>query len=164
MHVTNWFELTVGLVNLCLLYFVVKAFVIDPLKVVAKERHDKAKADMAKAEDLHQEALGYRERYQKLMSGLEAEKAEIAAAAQADALKVRARIAEEAETEARYVVTRAQSEAKGEREAAVAEIRAKVADETVARARRMLEQSLDAPARRDILDNFLTKVVAGDAR
>lgn len=164
MHITNGFELTVGVVNIFLLYFVVKAFLIDPLKVVAKERHEKAHNDIQRAESLHREALGHRERYQKLMAGLEAEKAEIAAAGQTDAEKVRVRIAAEAEAEAQHVVARAQSEAKGERDAAVAALRAQVADETVSRARRLLESSLDAPARHDILDNFLLKVVAGDAR
>lgn len=164
MEITNWFEFGVGLVNIFLLFFVVKAFVIDPLKVVAKERHDKAHNDIQRAEGIHREALGHRERYQKLMAGLEAEKAEIAAAGQSDSEKVRARIAQEAETEAQHVVTRAQSEARGERDAAIAALRAQVADATVTRARRLLESSLDAPARHDILDNFLAKVVAGDAR
>lgn len=161
---TNSFEFAVGVVNIFLLFFVVKAFVIDPLKIVAKERHDKAHNDIQRAEGIHREALGHRERYQKLMAGLEAEKAEIAASGQADAEKVRARIAREAETEAQHVVTRAQSEARGERDAAIAALRAQVADETVNRARRLLEASLDAPARHDILDNFLAKVVTGDAR
>lgn len=163
MTMTNTFDVVVGLINLCGLFFVVNAFVIQPLKQVAREREEQARRRLDDAESVHAEALSLRERYQKLLAGLQAEKQSLEASAAADAEKLRARVAAEAEAEAKHTVGRAQTEARLQREAAVAEIRAQVAEETVQRARALLEKSLDNPARQDILDNFLEKVGAGHA-
>lgn len=160
---TNGFEFGVGLVNLVLLLFLLKVIVLDPLKNVAREREAKARSDMEAAERLLREATAHRERYQALLVGLEAEKQGIEETGLRDAERVAARVAEEAEREAAHTVSRAQGEARSERDAAVAGLRAQVAEATVTRARRLLEGGLDAPARQDILDNFLAKVGSADA-
>lgn len=160
---TNPFEFTVGLINLCLLFFVVKAFVIDPLKVVAREREEKAQRDMDEAEKLLAEANRHRERYQGLVAGLEAERRSLEEAGARDAESLRVRLAAEAERDARMTLDRASADARSEREAVVAALRAQVAEATVSRARTLLEGGLDSAARRDILENFLAKVGATDA-
>ncbi len=161
---TNGFEFTVGLVNFCLLLFLLKIFLVDPLKVVAREREEKAQHDIGEAAQMLDEANAHRQRYQGLKAGLEQEKARIAEAARSDAEQVRRRIAEAAEAGARDILSRARGEVDSDRQAALAGLRLRAAEATVARARALLEAGLDGPAQRDILENFMAKVGAGDAR
>jgi len=159
----NGFEFTVGLVNFVLLLFLLKVFMFDPLRVVAREREEKARRDMEEATGILAQAQAHRKRFSGLVAGLEQEKAGLAEAARSDAEQVRQRLAEEAEKEARQILARAQAEVAAQREAALTGLRARTAEATVARAESLLKSGLDAGAQRDILENFVARVGAADA-
>ncbi len=160
---TNPLEFAVGLLNFCLLLFLLKIFLVDPLKGVAREREEKARRDMEEAEAILVEARALLERYESLLAGLEEEAGEIALSATRDAEVVRETVEENARTAIRQVQERAALELSSERGAALAELRQKTAEATVRRAEDLLRQGLDAPAQRDILVNLLSKVGTSDA-
>lgn len=160
---TNPLEFAVGLLNFCLLLFLLKIFLVDPLKGVAREREEKARRDMEEAEAILAEARVLLERYESLLAGLEEEAGEIALSATRDAEVVRETVEENARTAIRQVQERAALELSSERGAALAELRQRTAEATVRRAEDLLRRGLDAPAQRDILVNLLSKVGTSDA-
>ncbi len=161
---TNGFEFGVGLVNFGLLLLLLKVFLVDPLRVVAHEREEKARRDMEEAEAILLEAKAHLQRYQCLIQGVEEEKKQIELSGLQDAQVARERLAESAQDGVRQILERAQLEVTAERTAALAELRQGAAQATVRRAEDLLRRSLDGAAQRDILQNLLSKVGSPDAR
>ncbi len=160
---TNGFEFGVGLVNFGLLLILLRIFLVDPLKVVAREREEKARRDMEEAEAILTEAKAHLQRYQSLVQGAAEERKQIEISARQDAQVARERVAESAQSGARQIFERAQLEVASERSTALADLRHRTAEATVSRAEDLLRTSLDAPAQRDILQNLLSKVRSADA-
>jgi len=161
--VTNGFEFGVGLLNFCLLLFLLKVFLVDPLKVVAREREEKARRDMDEAEAILNEAKAHFLRYQSLVQGLDEERKQLELSAARDAEVARESVAESALSGARQILDRARLEVASERSTALAALRHRTAEATVRRAEDLLRNGLDGPAQRDILENLLSNVRSADA-
>lgn len=161
----NSFEFAVGLVNFVLLLFLLKPILIDPLRNVAREREEKARINMQKAEEILAQAKANLEKYQTLQANIAEETAKIAAKAEADCEVCRKETAEKCTREVQAVLDRAHGDAEASRAAAVAEIRHSLANETVKQAEAIIKKGLgEDDIRQNIIENFLAKVGAQNAK
>ena len=161
---SNGFEFAVGLLNLVLLCVLLKFIVIKPMIKVAKDREESVKKTIDEAENLYQEACKQRDRYQELTQNLETEKKELLAKAERQANDIKAEGAKVAAREAEELVNKANRESAGARKSVSADIRAKMAAATVAKAQEILTSKLDDEVHRNIVEKFLVKIGGSHAK
>lgn len=158
MNSENIFALVINLVNFAILYVLFDKILIKPMIAVSKEREEKADKAIKEADALHQDALKHKADYEKLLEKLPAEKEQIAKHAQEEAERIKEYFAEEAVKEAEFVKQKANSEADIMRRAATLELQDLASEQSVARARQLLEQHLGAGDKTAILAHFVERV------
>lgn len=155
---SNGFEFAIGLLNIVLLFLLLRPIVIKPLIQMAKDREANVKRRIEEAQTLFDEAQKQREKYQALLDGVESEKQSLLEHAQREAEAIRARGTEVAEREARELVEKANSESAGARKSVVADVRARMVAEAMARAQELLSAQIDARVHQNVLEKFLGKI------
>ncbi len=158
MHGENIFSWIITLINFAILYVLFDIILIKPMIQAAKDREVKAKNNLDEAESLYQDAVKHKAEYEKLLVGLPAEKEQIARHAQEEAERIKEYFEEEAVREANWVRQRSTSEADMMRRQATLELQDLASEQSVTRARQLLEECLAAGDKKAILANFVERV------
>lgn len=160
MHFTdeNIFSWIITIINFVILFVLFNGIVIKPMIKAAKERELKADHQLKEAESLYQDALKHKAEYEKLLTSLPAEKEQIGKHAEEEAARIKEYFAEEAVKEANFVREKAGSESDIMRRAATLELQDMASEQSVARARKLLEEHLGAGDKKSILDHFVERV------
>ncbi|MCE7872295.1 hypothetical protein DYH09_18210 [bacterium CPR1] len=158
MNAENLFSWIVTLINFGILYFLFNAILIQPMIQAAKEREERARSKIDEAESLYQDALKLKAEYEKLLSSLPTEKEQIARHAEEEGGRIKEYYQEEAVREANWVRQRSGSEAEILRRQATIELQDLASEQSVARARKLLQDCLADGDRRAILANFVERV------
>ena len=135
-----------------ILLVVLRLLAWKPLLSALTSREEKIRTDLREAEEAQQEAM-------KL---LEANRAQLAQAERQSQLvikegremgeKLKAEIMERANTSSRHMIEQAKEEIRREKEAALVQLRAEVADLAIMAAGKLLDANLDAPKQRQLVD------------
>jgi F-type H+-transporting ATPase subunit b len=125
--------------------------VVDDREKTIREQVDSAQLAAAEAKDLLA-------RHQEMLKGAGREREEILAKAVKEADAVRGDLVGKARTEAELVAARARDQIQREKEQAIAELRAQVADIAVEAASRIVKSSLTEEAQRKLVDDFIKEL------
>ena len=154
----NIWQILISLLNLYILFLIVKLFLFKPVKAVLAERQRELDTQYAAAEDAEREALANRRAWETKMLGAKAEADAIVQSA-ADQAKYRgeAMIAE-AQLRADSIVRMAENEADLERKKAVEGVKREIIEVSGALTERMLEREINTEDHRNLIESFLEKI------
>jgi len=157
----NPVAIAVHIVNFLILLFLLQRFLYKPVLTMLDQRSTAIRESVEAAERARQEsARADQERIEALREARR-QAEEIVTRATQEADRIRAERLTQAQEEAQRIISRAEQEATAERQQAMAELRAQVADLAVMAAGRVIGRSLDPQGHRELVEEFLAD---GDGR
>ena len=154
----NIWQILISLLNLYILFLIVKLFLFKPVKAVLAERQRELDTQYAAAEDAEREALANRRTWETKMLGAKAEADAIVQSA-ADQAKYRGEaLIAEAQLRADSIVRMAENEADLERKKAVEGVKREIIEVSGALTERMLEREINTEDHRNLIESFLEKI------
>ena len=146
-----------NIINLIILYLLLKRFLFKPVNAILEKRQQAADAQFAEADRQKAEAKESQEHYDALVQGAEDEKKRIVADARQEASAEYGRIVSEAKDKADGIVEKAKADAENEKAAAMQQADAAVRDMVVTAAARMVAMKDAKESDRALYDKFLAE-------
>ena len=143
------------LINFGVLLYLLERILFKPLRRRTAEKHDAIKAELDAATKAHAEAKAMVSEYRRRLDGLAEEAKALLAEAREKAEADRQRIIEAAEREAKQIKESAAAAAAREAEALRRQIEAEVVDQAVARAEKIIVESINASDQRRMVDDYV---------
>ena len=146
------------LVIFVILLFVLSKFAFGPITaaVEARERSLQDAIDAAKRD--REEAALLLAQHRASLDASRAEGQKLIADARVAAERVRAELVEQAHAEQGRMLERARAEIAGEQAKAIAQLRKEAVELAILGASKVINQNLDRPANRELVDSFLASV------
>ena len=146
------------IVNLLILYFLLKKFLFQRVNRVLEERAALVKQTMDDAQSEKDQANALRQEYENNLAQANTQAAEILDQAKARGERVYAEYLDKAQAEAKAVREQARAQGQEERDAMLRAAKSEVARLAVMAAAQVAQQSLDNEADRAIAAQFLSEV------
>ncbi|WP_208027109.1 F0F1 ATP synthase subunit B [Rhabdothermincola sediminis] len=150
-------ELFWGAVTFAVLWILMKFVLLPPVLRGMERREEKARADLAAAEQAREAAAAKLAEYQASLASAKAEAVRILEDARAQAEAKRKAVMAEAEADAAAVRAQAAQEVAAAKAAARAELRESLADIVVAAAGAVVEKPLDRQAQLQIIEDYVNR-------
>ncbi|MEE8318822.1 MAG: F0F1 ATP synthase subunit B [Dehalococcoidales bacterium] len=144
-------------VNVGLLFVLLYLFAYKPVMRMLDERSRRIKESLAQADSVREQAAQAETEVKKQLEAASRDGQEKIARAVQIGEEVKQKAQLEARQEAEALITRARSEIHRERDEAIDEVRKEVADLTILAAEKVIDQSLDKPAHRRLIDKVLAE-------
>ncbi len=132
-----------------------RLFLYGPIIRMLDQRADRIRESLEAAEKARAEAASSAERVEQELANARREGQSLIAEAREAAVKLRDQEMERTQARVDEMVERAREEIRREREAAVEEVRSEFAGIAILAAERIVEQSLDEDAHRELIDRVL---------
>jgi len=158
----NLWQTIISLINLLLIFLIIKKFFYKPVKKVLAERRailDKQYEEAQKAED---EALANKAAWEAKMQGADEKAESIIKEATALADRRGEKIIEEAKEKADVIVRGAQAEAALERKKATEGIKREIVDVSSCLSEKILEREIKTEDHKKLIDSFISEIGEGD--
>ena len=158
----NLWQTVISLINLLLIFLILKKFFYKPVRKVLSERREllaKQYADAQKAED---EALANKAEWEEKMQSAESEAESILKEATVRADRRGEKIVEEAKEKADIIVRTAQVEAELERKKAREGIKREIVDVSSCLSEKILEREIKTSDHKKLIDSFISEIGEGD--
>lgn len=160
----NVWQILISLLNLFLLFLIIKRFLYGPIKNVMAQRQAEIDADYAKAAEDKAVAAADRVELQAQLSGARAKADDIVAQATLTAEMRGEKIVEEAKARAQGIVRRAEEDAAQEMKKAEQTIKQEIVDVSYALTEKMLEREINEKDHRALVDDFIANLDEDDKR
>lgn len=147
-------------VNLIILFLLLKKFLFGPVCKIMDEREAKIKADLDTAKEEKEKAKKIREDYEKSIKGAREEATEITKAAKARAEKSAENTVKEAKEQSAKIIKEAQASAVKCKEQALQEAQSEIARLAIMTAGKVAEKNIDAADDEAFAKEFLREVGA----
>jgi F-type H+-transporting ATPase subunit b len=161
-------ELIFGALAFLAVFVVLARFAFPRINQGLKQRTDKIKEDLEKAEASRNEAQGILERYESQLQEARSEANRIIEESRRTAESMRRDLLAKAEEEANQVVGRAQEEIRTERDRAFGELRRQVGELSVELASRVVGTELNKQKQMSLVDGYIDELTemepAGNGR
>ena len=151
-------ELIFGSVAFIVVFVVLARYAFPRLNKGLKDRQDKIRGDLERAEGARKEAESSLQRYEQQLQEARAEAGTIVEDARKTAEQMRRDLLAKAEDESRQIVARAQEEIRAERDRAIQELRVTLAETSVDLAARVVGESLDRERQIRLVDEYIDEV------
>jgi F-type H+-transporting ATPase subunit b len=151
-------ELIFGSLAFLLVFVVLARYAFPRLNKGLKDREDKIRGDLERAEEARTEAESSLRRYEQQLQEARAEAGQIMEESRRTAEQMRRDLLAKAEDESRQIVARAQEEIRAERDRAMQELRRTLAEASVDLASRVVGQSLDRDRQIRLVDEYIDEV------
>lgn len=148
-------ELIAGLIAFGIIFAVAWKFALPALQATIEKRQAAVRTDLEAAEKSKVEAESLLEDYRTQVAGAKGEASDIVAQARDDGEAVKADIIARAEAEADQIRAKASEEIVSERERATADLRRQVAELSIDVAEKVVGDSLDVGAQRELVDRYI---------
>lgn len=158
----NLWQILISLVNLLLLFLIIKKFLYKPVKNILAKRQAEIDEDYAAAKKAQDAADESRRVWEAKMASAETEADEIIRTATEKAKRRSDTMVEEAREKADGIVRVAQSEAELERKKAVDGIKREIVEVSGALTEKMLEREINTDDHRALIDSFIEEIGDGD--
>lgn len=158
----NLWQILISLVNLLLLFLIIKKFLYKPVKNILAKRQAEIDKDYAEASAAQAAADENRRVWEAKMASAETEADEIIRTATEKAKRRSDTMVEEAREKADGIVRVAQSEAELERKKAVDGIKREIVEVSGALTEKMLEREINTDDHRALIDSFIEEIGDGD--
>lgn len=154
----NLWQTLISLLNLLLLFLIIKKFLFKPVKSVLEKRRESIDEQYAKADRAQAEADANKKAWEEKLSGADAEADAILQDAAENARYRSEKIVEEAKAQADSIIRVAKTEAELERRQATAAIKREIVEVSEALAEKMLEREINTEDHRELIDSFIEKI------
>ena len=151
-------ELIFGSLAFIVVFVVLARYAFPRLNKGLKDRQEKIRGDLERAEGARNEAESSLQRYERQLQEARAEAGTIVEDARKTAEQMRRDLLARAEDESRQIVARAQEEIRAERDRAIQELRVTLAETSVDLAARVVGESLDRERQIRLVDEYIDEV------
>lgn len=158
----NIWHILISLLNLVILFLLVKKFLFKPVKKLFAERKAALDHQYAAAEAAEEQAHAHRAEWEKKLQTADDEADAIIKEATDNAKYRAAQIVEEANAKADGIMQRAEAEAVLTQKKAEEGIKREIVDISAAIAEKMLAREVNAEDHRAMIDSFINEIGASD--
>lgn len=149
-------ELIAGIIAFAIVFFFIWRFAVPAINRALEQRQAAISGQIEDAEKAKVEAESLLADYKAQLAEARAEANRIVDEAREDAEQVKSDIVAKAEEEAAQIREKAREDAAAEKDRALTEARSQVGDISVDLAGRIVGESLDAQAHRELIDRYLS--------
>ncbi|MCB0973594.1 MAG: F0F1 ATP synthase subunit B [Actinobacteria bacterium] len=149
-------EFIYGSIAFLVLFFVLYKFAFPALKKAVKDREDKIRGDLERAESARVEAESELSAYKKQLAAARTEASQLVQNAAEEAAAVRAQLMRDAEAEVATHREQTLAALDGEVARARADLQREVSGFAVQLAEKIVEKNLDRDAQQALIDKFIT--------
>lgn len=150
-------NLVFTIINLLILYFLVRRFLFQPVQNIIAKRQKEVEAELQKAEDVHSQADELKRKYESSLAGVENEKKQVVADARKRANEEYDKILAEANAQAKDIVKNAKSDAEAEKRKILNKADAEIAEMVINATAKVVGAKVDVANDRALYDQFLGK-------
>lgn len=158
----NIWQILISLVNLVLLFLMLKKYLYKPVKNIMAKRQDEIDARYAEADAARAAANESRRNWEEKLFGANAEANAILQKATENAKYRSEGMMTEAQEKADRIIRMAQSEAELERKKSVDGIKREIVEVSGALTEKMLEREINTEDHRALIDSFIEKIGDGN--
>ena len=145
-------------VTFCCLAVVLRAFAWKPLLEALRQREDRVRSSVERAEQAKRDAERLLEENKAQLARAEAESRRIVEEGRSLAEKLKSEIVEKAGQQTRHMIEQARQEIDRNKEQALTQLRTEVANLAIGAAEKILNETLDAQRHRKVVDDVLGKL------
>lgn len=154
----NIWQILISLINLFLLFLIVKKFLFKPVNNVLEKRQQELDSQYEEAEKVNISAQENKEKWEAMLSGANAEADKILSDATENAKFRSDKIIEEANYRAKSIIRVAQSEAELERKKVSDDLKRQIVEVSGAMAEKMLEREINTDDHKNLIDSFIENI------
>lgn len=158
----NVWQILISLINLLILYIILKKFLYKPVKEVLAERQSELDEQFLSAKSAEDHAIADKEEWEKKIQAAQSEAESITQTASVNASRRSDQIIAEARERADNIVKEAQNDAKLQLKKAADEIKREMVDISAALAEKMLGRKISPEDHRMLIDSFIEKIGDND--
>lgn len=158
----NLWQILISLVNLLLLFLIIKKFLYKPVKAILAKRKAEIDEDYAAAKEAQLAAEESRRVWEEKKLTADAEAEAILQTATEKAKRRSETLVAEAREKADGILRVAQSEAELERRKAADDIKREIVEVSGALTEKMLEREINTEDHRALIDSFIEEIGDGD--
>ena len=154
----NFGQILISLLNLLLLFLILKRFLYAPVKSVVKDRQEMLKRQFDEAENVVSKAKINEEYWNGKIKNAQQEANSIIKNAMDNANQNSKEIISDAKKKARDIVTQAEINAKIERKKAENSIKKEIADASTILAEKIILREINEYEQKNLIDNFIKEM------
>lgn len=154
----NIWQTVVSLLNLLILFLILKKFLFKPVQNVIKSRKDKVDAQYSEAEEALANAKASEKELNEKLSRAHNTADEIVKEATAQGERRRDNIVTEARAEADAIIRQAKTAAQMEKKKAQEDIKEQIVDVSSALTEKLIERELNVEDHRRLIDSFISEM------
>lgn len=154
----NIWQTVVSLLNLLILFLILKKFLFKPVQNVIKSRKDKVDAQYSEAEEALANAKASEKELNEKLSRAHNTADEIVKEATAQGERRRDNIVTEARAEADAIIRQAKATAQMEKKKAQEDIKEQIVDVSSALTEKLIERELNVEDHRRLIDSFISEM------
>ena len=154
----NLWSILISLVNLLLLFWIVKKFLYKPVKKMLDTRKETIDGSYKRAEEAEQTALLHKKEYEEKLSGAKSEADEIIHSAVQSAKDREKDILTEAKSEADRILKRAEENAALELKKAENTIKKEIVEVSTLLSEKILKREISAEDHQTLIDDFINGI------
>lgn len=154
----NLWQVLISLINLLLIFLIVKKFLYKPVKKMLAERQAAIDEQYAAAGEAEQSALTNKQAYEQKLATAQDEAEALLKTAADTAGQRRDILLADAREKADGILRQAQAEAELERKKAEADIKREIVDVSALLTEKMLEREIQPQDHRDLIHSFIEKI------
>ena len=158
----NVWQIIIALINLVILFLILKKFLFGPVQKVIKKREEELSGQYDKANETLLEAQNAKEEYETRLNGAKLEADDIIKNATDTAAKRSEKIIEGATEEADAIVGRAKAQAELEKKRAQSDIKNEIADVSSLIAEKLLAREINGEDHKKLIDSFIEEIGEND--
>ncbi len=154
----NIWSILISLVNLLILFLILKKFLFKPVKKVMEERQSQVTAIYADAENDRKAAADMKQEYESRMAAAREEADGLVRNAVQTAQRKSDSIIADANQQAAHLKQKAENEIQLEKKQMLSDVKAEISDLAVSIASRIMEREVNAKDHADFVDQFIQNV------
>jgi F-type H+-transporting ATPase subunit b len=158
----NLWQILVSLLNLVILFLIIKKFLYQPVKNVLKSRQDKIDEQNNKASEYLSDAERTKAELEAKLNDAENQADNILNEATVNAQRRKEKILDEARDEAESIIRQAKTNAELEIKKAESEIKTQIVDVSFELSKKIIEREIKEEDHHKLIDSFITQIGDGD--
>ena len=154
----NIWQIVVSLLNLLILFLIIKKFLYKPVKNVLKSRQEKLDESYQRAEEYLTQAEESKNQLQAELDSAQIKAEEILNDATVNAQRRQDKIVSDARQEAESIIRQARSDADLEKQKAMSDIKTQIVDVSFALSEKLIEREIKEEDHRKLIDSFISQI------
>lgn len=154
----NLWQILISLINLVLLFLILKKFLFKPVKKVMNERQAEVDRQYEDARLKISEAEASKQEWEQRLSGAKSEADKIIENAVSIAKARESKITAEAQERAESIIRTAEAEAELEKKKAADSIKHEIVEISEALTEKLLEREINADDHKELIDSFIDSI------